>query len=412
MEDLAPEAIKAARERYSEKHRSDSFAEEIETWSTEEFLNKAKLTINGKITRAALILLGKPESAHWLNPSVVKITWNLVDNDNTSIDYQHFEPPLLLAVDRIFAKVRNITIRTMPDGTLFPVEISQYDSWVFREALHNCIAHQDYTLCRNVVVTEYPDRVQFSNMGAFAPGTLEKVLHDDCRPRFYLNRQLTEAMVELNMIDTIGSGIKRMFKKQQKRYMPMPDYDISTTPEEMVRVVLYGKILDERYTKLLMRQTDLNLDEIVLLDKLQKKVRISQEDAKQLRKKKLIEGRYPNVYPAAVIAENTQKVEEYLENRAFDDAFYVQQILNFICIKKSASRSDIRRWLKDKLSNALTDEQKESKIGNLLSVTMRGQGLIHNVGGTGHSVWQLTPHGSEICRKNNPECKRKCVKSH
>lgn len=412
MKDLAPEAVKAARERYSEKHRNDSFAEEIETWSTEEFLNKAKLTINGKITRAALILLGKPESAHWLNPSVVKITWNLVDNDNTSIDYQHFDPPLLLAVDRIFAKIRNIIIRTMPDGTLFPVEISQYDSWVFREALHNCIAHQDYTLCRNVVVTEYPDRVQFSNMGAFAPGTLEKVLHDDGRPRFYLNRQLTEAMVELNMIDIIGSGIKRMFKKQQKRYMPMPDYDISTAPEEMVRVVLYGKVLDERYTRLLIRQTDLSLDEIVLLDKLQKKVRISQDDAKRLRKNKLIEGRYPNVYPAAVIAENTQKVEEYLENRAFDDAFYVQQILNFICIKGSVSRSDIRKWLKDKLSNALTDEQKESKIGNLLSVTMRGQGLIHNVGGTGHSVWQLTPHGSEICRKNNPGCKRKCVKSH
>ena len=412
MKDLAPEAVKAARERYSEKHRNDSFAEEIETWSTEEFLNKAKLTINGKITRAALILLGKPESAHWLNPSVVKITWNLVDNDHTSIDYQHFDPPLLLAVDRIFAKIRNITIRTMPDGTLFPVEISQYDSWVFREALHNCIAHQDYTLCRNVVVTEYPDRVQFSNMGAFAPGTLEKVLHDDGRPRFYLNRQLTEAMVELNMIDIIGSGIKRMFKKQQKRYMPMPDYDISTAPEEMVRVVLYGKVLDERYTRLLIRQTDLSLDEIVLLDKLQKKVRISQDDAKRLRKNKLIEGRYPNVYPAAVIAENTQKVEEYLENRAFDDAFYVQQILNFICIKGSVSRSDIRKWLKDKLSNALTDEQKESKIGNLLSVTMRGQGLIHNVGGTGHSVWQLTPHGSEICRKNNPGCKRKCVKSH
>ena len=113
-----------------------------------------------------------------------------------------------------------------------------------------------------------------------------------------------------------------------------------------------------------------------------------------------------------ITEENTQKVEEYLENRAFDDAFYVQQILHFTCIKKSASRSDIRKWLKDKLSNALTDEQKESKIGNLLSVTMRGQGLIHNVGGTGHSVWQLTPHGSETCRKNNPECKRKCVKSH
>ena len=194
------------------------------------------------------------------------------------IIHKHFEPPLLLTVDRIFAKIRNITIRTMPDGTLFPVEISQYDRWVFREALHNCIVHQDYTLCSSIVVAEYPDRVQLTNMGAFAPKTLENALHDDGRPRFYLNRQLTEAMVELNMIDTIGSGIKRMFKLQQKRFMPLPDYIITSDPD-MVRVILYGKILDERYTRLLIRQTNLSLDDIILLDKLQKGVPITKEAA-------------------------------------------------------------------------------------------------------------------------------------
>lgn len=406
--DLAPEAIKTAREKYYEKHRNDSFADDIANWDDEKFLNKAKLTIDGKITKTALVLLGQPESAHWLNPSAVKITWNLMDNDNTSIDYQHFEPPLLLAVDRIFAKIRNITIRTMPDGTLFPVEISQYDRWVFREALHNCIAHQDYTLCSSIVVAEYPDRVQLTNMGAFAPKTLENALHDDGRPRFYLNRQLTEAMVELNMIDTIGSGIKRMFKLQQKRFMPLPDYIITTDPE-MVRVVLYGKILDERYTRLLIRQTDLSLNEIILLDKLQKGVAISKEAADQLRKKKLIEGRYPRIFPAADIAVKTEKIEEYLENKGYDDSLYIQKILQYICLKGHASRADIIKLLKKHLSTALSDDEKKQKISNLLSVTLAARKkLIRNTGGKGKSCWVLTDAGASQCRLYNQSCRRTC----
>lgn len=409
LDDLDSNAIRTARERYSEKHRNDSFAKDIAKWSDEKFLNKAKLTIDGKITKAALILLGKPESAHWLNPSVARITWNLLDQDGASVDYKHFDPPLLLAVDQVFAKVRNITIRTMPDGTLFPVEISQYDSWVFREALHNCIAHQDYALCRNIVVAEYPDRVQFSNMGAFAPVTLEKALNDDGRPRFYLNRQLTEAMVELNMIDTIGSGIKRMFRLQQKRYMPMPDYIISTAPEEMVRVVLFGKILDERYTRLLMRQADLTLNEIILLDKLQKSVRIPKAEADQLRKKKLIEGRYPRIYPAAEIALKTARIEEYLENRAFDDSFYLQKILQYICLKGRAKRADIVNLLKKHLSATLTEEEQNRKISNWLSVTLSSRKkLIHNTAGRGGSCWVLTAAGAEQCRKYNPSCRKTC----
>lgn len=410
IDDLDREAVQTARIKYAEKHRNDSFTKDIAMWSDETFLNKAKLAIGGKITKTALILLGRPESVHRLNPSVARITWNLLDKDGISVDYKHFDPPLLLAVDQIFAKVRNITIRTMPDGTLFPVEISQYDNWVFREALHNCIAHQDYTLCRNIVVTEYPDRVQFANMGAFVPGTLEKALNDNGRPRFYLNRQLTEAMVELNMIDTIGSGIKRMFRLQQQRYMPMPDYIISSTPEDMVQVILYGKILDDRYTHLLMRQPDLSLDEIILLDKIQKGVRISKESADQLRRKHLIEGRYPHIYPAADISVKTENLEEYMENKAFDEAFYIQQVLNYLCIKGAASRNDIRKLLKDKLSSALTEEQKERKIGNLLSLSMKRKGLIVNTGGTKRALWQLTELGMATCRKNSPSCKRQCNK--
>lgn len=404
--DLDDEAVKVARERYSDKHKDDAFFQEIADWDDMTFLNKAKLAIDGKLTRAAIILLGKPESTHFLKESVAKITWNLLDADNNSIDYKHFGPPFLLAVSKVYAKVRNLTLRTIPPGTLFPMEINQYDEWVFREALHNCIAHQNYDLCRSIVVSECPDRVVFANAGNFLPGTIENALRENRRPRFYPNKQLTEAMAELKMIDTIGSGIRRMFMTQKRRFMPLPEYQIE---KDMVMATLFGKILDERYTHLLMRQPDLTLNEIILLDKLQKGVAIAKDQADLLRKKNLIEGRYPRVYPAAQIAVKTEKIVEYLENKGYDDSFYIQKILQYICLKDHASRGDIFKLLKKHLSVALSEEEQETKISNLLSVTLsRRKKLIVNTAGKGGSRWELTPAGAEQCRKYNQSCRKTC----
>lgn len=407
-DDLDRKAIDFARMQFAEKHKDDSFFPEIETWDDITFLNKAKLAINGKLTRAAIILLGKPESVHFLDGAAAKITWKLLDSEGNDIDYKHFEPPFLLTVDSVFSKIRNITIRTMPDGTLFPVEISQYDRWVFREALHNCIAHSDYAMRCSIVVSEYPDHLQFSNAGAFLPGSVENVLHDNGRPRFYPNKQLTEAMTELKMIDTIGSGIRRMFLTQKKRFMPMPDYIIDGNE---VRVILQGKVLDERYTRLLMRQPDLALDDIILLDILQKNGQISKEAADNLRKKKLIEGRYPKVYPAENVAISTGKLDEYLDNKAYDDAFYIQKILEFLCKKGQASRQDITQLIKKHLSPLLTDEQKNKKIGNLISTKMSSKlHFVTNIGTRKAPSWVITEEGMAACKSAHPDCKKDCRK--
>lgn len=195
--------------------------------------------------------------------------------------------------------------------------------------------------------------------------------------------------------------------------MPMPDYDISTIPEKMVRVVLYGKILDERYTRLLIRQTDLSLDEIILLDKLQKGVTITKETAAQLRKHKLIEGRYPNIYPAEKIAVTTDKLEEYLDNKAYDDAFYIQKILEYLCKKGHASRQEITRLIKKHLSQQLSEVQKNKKIGNLLSVKMASRmKVIVNAGSRSDPAWELTDAGRIACKKANSSCKKDCKKGY
>ena len=403
---LDPDALAFARKQFTEKHERDAFAGEIAGWTDETFLNKAKLAVDGRPTKAALLLLGRPESTHWLEPSVARITWNLLDADGTNLDYWHFGPPLLLAVDRVFAKIRNITLRTMPDGTLFPVEVSQYDSWVFREAVHNAIAHQDYRLCKSIVVTEFPDHLVVANAGVFLPGSVDVALMPQTRPRRYPNAALAEAMVELKMIDTIGSGIRRMFMTQRRRYMPMPDYELA---DEEVAVTIPGRIFDPKYTQLLIRRSDLPLADIVQLDRLQKGIRLDKEVVSGLRRKGLVEGRYPNVFPAGEVAAAGGKTAEYLDAKAFDDDFYAHKILQFICQNGVATRSEIDGWISKHLSSTLSPEQKRNKVGNLLSYVMKTKhGWIMNTHGARHSSWVLTPSGVEECRRINPKCKRIC----
>ena len=177
---------------------------------------------------------------------------------------------------RAVQRVRNLTVRYLPPCTLFPTEVPQYDAWVIREALHNAIAHQDYALGGRVNVIEKPDQLVFSNVGRFLPGKVESLLEQDRSPEQYRNPCLTQAMVSLKLIDTVGSGIRRMFIEQRKRFFPLPDYLIE--PEQQrVEVRITGRIVDERYVHVLMQQPYLSLMDVFLLDKVQKRLSISRQ---------------------------------------------------------------------------------------------------------------------------------------
>ena len=143
--------------------------------------------MHGAITHSAIILLGLPESASLISPAVARISWILKDDKNQEKDYEHFDPPFILTVDHVLARIRNLNIRQLPTGTLFPVEIRQYDEWVLREALHNAIAHQDYCLAGKINLVEMPDRLVLSNRGSFLPGTVERVIQQDAPWEVYRN---------------------------------------------------------------------------------------------------------------------------------------------------------------------------------------------------------------------------------
>lgn len=382
---LDKEAIQKARNQF--KIKNPNLAEEVNKWNDGVFLNKAKVTIDGKITRTAIVLLGKPESTHYFSPAQAQITWILKDERNIEKDYEHFYPPFILNTDVALWKIRNLKYRYLPDGTLFPMEVLQYDSYVIREALHNCIAHQDYERNSRIIMVEMPDELIFVNAGSFLPGSVEAVIEQDAPQKYYRNHFLTQAMVSLNMIDTIGGGIKKMFITQKDRYFPLPTY-ILENPNE-VKVKIAGRVIDERFTKLLIRKPDLELNDVMILDKIQKGIKVDRKEYLKLKKQGLSEGRYPNVRVVSKVASLMGEKATYIKNRAFDDEHYKKMILSFIQEYGSATRKEINELLLDKLSDVLTVEQKMDKIGNLLYVMSKKEQCLKNIGTTRIPKWVI-----------------------
>lgn len=383
--DLDESAIQKAKTVYKEKNKNKPFYAEIENWTVTTFLDKLKITVNGKITNTALILLGKAASAHLLSPKVAQITWKL---DTEERAYEHFGMPLFLSVNDVLNRIRNVNYKFFPDNQLISVEVPKYDNEVILEALSNCIAHQDYTFHSRIIVTEKINRLIFENAGIFFEGKAEDYFLGEKTPRNYRNKWLVEAMVNLNMIDQMGYGIFKMLKSQKERYFPLPDYAKSTAKEVILEI--YGHSIDENYSKLLIeKKDDLSLDKVILLDRIQKKLPVTHEAAMMLKKQKLIEGRKPNYYIAAHIAALTGNKAEYIKNRGFKDDHYKKMVLDFIEQYGSAAKEDIDRLLLDILPDILSPDKKHNKIKNLLYAMHKKDGTIKNTGSRTKSKWIL-----------------------
>lgn len=368
LTDLDELAVAKARVMFKKVHASKIPAEEIDAWTVEELLSNSGIMIAGKLTRAAIILLGKPVSVFKLRPAVVEVTWTLRDERQEVVDYEHFTAPFILTVDQILSKIRNLTMRELPGGTLFPETMKQYDDYTIREALHNAIAHQDYTLQQRINFVENPGYLYYANGGSFIPGTLQNVLTTKGPQRYFRNECLCRAMVNFNMIDTVSRGIKKMFNEQWKRHFPMPDYEIDALNKE-VGVKIYGNTINEKYTELLKENNTLTLEDCILLDAVQKRHRISEKDVVALLNRGLLEGDTSEYNISLDIAKKTKQLPYYTHNRGLDKAKLQHMILQYLQNAGSvgAKRDAIFDYLRDVLPRNKTPEQQERMVGNILA---------------------------------------------
>ena len=164
----------------------------------------------------------------------------------------------------------------------------------------------------------------------------------------------------------------------------MPNYDL--TKSERVVVKVFGKILNENYTRLLKEKSDLDLYAAMLLDKVQKSIRLTKDEHILLKRRELVEGRYPNIYLSSKMASLTEKTAKYIKLRGFNKEYYQALVLAFIKKRGSATRKDIDELLMDKLPDILTGQQKETKIRNMIH-EMSKTAKIKNEGSKKNPKW-------------------------
>ena len=341
IEDLDNTAIETALLQFKQKNKNRAFYSDIDNWNKKVFLNKAKITKNDKITRTALILFGKSESSHLIY-SDLKISWIYIDEKGIKRYFEIFNPPFYTVIDKVLQKIRNENIQILPENTLIPIEVKKYNDWIIREILNNCIAHQDYTKESRVIVTETIDDLTFFNVGSFFQGTIESYILYDYTPPKYRNQFLVDAMVNLGMIETIGSGIKKIFYLQKESYLPLPDYLLT----DNVEVTITGKVIDTEYSRKLIKDKSIDLSTVFILDKIQKGIPINDEDYKHI-------------------------------------------IIAYIRKNKRANREDINNLLINILDNKLSDKQKYTKIRNLIAKLSKENVIVNISSSKKNVIWTL-----------------------
>lgn len=384
LSDLDPVAVVKAREIFIRKFADRIPENEILGWDAGTLLDQAKLTVEGRITRAALLLIGRRTSTHHLTPYVAELSWKLEGEEQ---DYAHFHPPFLLETSRLYQRIRNVRLRLERPGELIPIEFPKYEQRIVLEALHNCIAHQDYSRCERVLVIERPGELVFQNAGNFYDGTPEDYVLGNRTPTRYRNRFLTEAMVGLSMIDTMGFGIREiMFKGQMRRFLPLPDFELGDRLHVVLK--LPGRFIDENYSRALLTQGNVTLPEALALDRVQKGLVPAEAMLRSLRKRGLVEGRKPSLHISASVAAATGDKGRYIRTRRQDDTHYRKLVLDYLGQFGQAKREDIRDLLLKTLPELLTEQQKENRIHNLLSAMRRAK-LIKREGARAHAIWRL-----------------------
>lgn len=375
IDDLDPAAIRKAREKFVELYPKREA--EVATWDDAKFLNKTGFTIKGKVTRTAIIILGKKESEYYLSPSVCKIRYRRKKEvGGEDVDFEIFTIPMILAVEELANRISNTQYVYTIEGNLFPQDMKRYDVFTLREPLNNAIAHQDYSKGSMIDVVEFEDeKLVFLNKGQFIPASVEEVVTEDIPESFYRNRYLAETMRNVKMVDTEGGGIRKLYMQQKKRFFPMPDYDLSGM---QVKCTIQGNVLDENFAKILVNNPNLSIQEIILLDAVQKHKPITDDSINYLRKKKYIEGRKPHIYLSMSVVKGTRHIglkASYIKNKSFDDDYFKRLIVDYISKFGKASRKEIDELLRNKLSEALNERQKYDKITNLLS-SLKRKGII------------------------------------
>ena len=133
------------------------------------------------------------------------------DEDKTIFkDAKEFEGSIFRQLDDTYSYLLlcNRTMSTFQG--LNRIEKKDYPEEALREALLNAMVHRDYSFSGSIIINIDDSEIEFISIGGLLPGlSVEDIRSGISQPR---NRKLAEIFHRLKLIESYGTGIRRIYK--------------------------------------------------------------------------------------------------------------------------------------------------------------------------------------------------------
>ncbi|MDY0004188.1 MAG: ATP-binding protein, partial [Polyangia bacterium] len=261
--DLDPSCIETFRRLWVAKSRNPALA----SMPVEQLLEDAELIQGGKVTFAALVLLGT-HKALGLHLGMAEVVFEYRSSE-ASIAHQQrkeYRQGFVGFHDDLWQTINLRNDQFSYQEGFFQRQIPSFNEDVLREAVLNAVSHRDYRKAGSVFVRQFPERIEIVSPGGFPAGITSENLLWKQNPR---NRRIADALLRCGLVERSGQGADRMFSTCIREAKPVPDYSRSDPYE--VWVIISGKVLDSAFIRYLEQvtaetQTNLTTGELLALD--------------------------------------------------------------------------------------------------------------------------------------------------
>lgn len=263
LSDLDPEAIGALRNLWQKR----SPHQDIAARPPEQLLADAELLVDGRLTYAALILLGKRESmGRHLGQAEIIFEYRFNEVPGPAADRREFRQGFLPVLDQLWDRINLRNDLQHFQHRLFVWNVPTFHEQSIREAILNAVGHRDYRDNGSVFIRQYPRRIEIVSPGGFPTGiTSENVIWKQ-NPR---NRRIADVLGKCGLVERAGQGFDLIFRECIRQSKPLPDF--THTDNYNVWVTLHGTIQDPEFLRFLEeigqeRTASFNTEDFLAID--------------------------------------------------------------------------------------------------------------------------------------------------
>jgi len=388
ISDLDVRAIAILKEKYAIKQNNPQF----KLLSDNQMLSDLELFSNGKLTNAALILLAKKKILQEKLPQAkVMLEYR---NNESQIQFDNrieFEEPFFILIEELWNTInlRNGSFPIQEGAYIF--NIPYFNEEVIRESINNAISHRDYRRTSEIVIKQFPQRLDIINAGGFPSGvTIENLIKTPSTPR---NRLLSEILQKTGIVERSGQGVDKIFfntlseGKAEPDYSKSDNFNVNLKLSAIIEDRAFALFIDSIQNELLVDEK-LSVLEILTLNKIKNKVpkkELDSEQVNQLLEKKLIEKRGKTNAVYYILSKDyyefTDEKVKYYNLQEINDSQVFSIILQYLSKERKAKMKDFVGLFEDKLSRKQVRLRVEKLVNNMqLKQEGEGSSSVYEIG--------------------------------